>query len=236
MTQSLVVMHEDTDDTVLKIQPKLWFRLVLALCFAILVGFITWMSASFFADAEVVSEDFADLTVEQHTALLVRSFRISAAHDATPSPHDSIPEAASQLPQLVCGSHYVLALEEALIQLYAVNDISTLAGARQVDALVWREQQADAHAGFTALHSLFPDDCEPVVPVVFDIPFSIRSADGIALDQMLPLAPDLVNVWSELYVLAETSAERELAKAGLRQVIAWESTWGSGQSSLAWVY
>ncbi|MDN6637848.1 MAG: hypothetical protein ACTH05_01255 [Yaniella sp.] len=64
----------------------------------------------------------------------------------------------------------------------------------------------------------------------------MRFADAISVRQMLLGSDELVEEWSQLYLLAETEEEREIALSGLWQVVNWEASASPGRSpfSLVW--
>lgn len=207
-----------------------WWGVLAAVAIAALVGLGTWLATSLMRSSDSVTVETSEFSPAQHTEQLVRVLRISAASDITPAQDQTIPEAVVDNDPVTCGSRYAAALDQATIRLHGIDYLSTVAGARTVDTPVWRTQQAEAHDSALALHRLFPQECEPVVPVVFDVPNSLHQAEGIGIQHMLRFSDELVEEWSELYLLAETAEQRELAYAGLWQVIRWESNWQSGRS------
>ena len=200
---------------------------------AALVGLGTWLTASLLRSSDSVTAETPELSAAQHTEQLVRVLRISAASDRTPSSVQTIPNAALDSEQVTCGSRYATALEQATVRFYGIDYVSTVAGARDTDTSIWTDQQSEAHDGALALHGLFPAECDPLVPVVFDIQDTLQQADGIGVQRMLHFADDLIDEWSQLYLLAETAEQRQLAVAGLWQVIRWEASWQPGRSPFA---
>jgi len=134
---------------------------------------------------------------------------------------------------VACGSRYAEALAQAVLQLHGIDYFSTVAGARMVQPDQWRAQQAQADDSADALQQLFPAECTPTIPVTFVLPDTFRAAEGISTRHMLKVSDDLVSEWSQLYLLAETAQERELALAGLWQVLSWEADWHAGRSPFA---
>ncbi len=195
-----------------------------------LVGLGTWLATSLVRSSDSVTEESSELTASQHLEHLVRVLRISAASATTPPHLQTIPEAAVSSAPVTCGSRYAQALEHATIQLHGIEYFSTVAGARTVDTQLWRAQQSQAHDSALALTGLFPAQCQPVVPVTFVLSDTLRSADGMSIGHMVKISDELLDEWSQLYLLAETAPERELALAGLWQVISWETTWQPGRS------
>lgn len=208
----------------------LWPGIVTAIVLAALVGLGTWLVTSLVRSGDSVTGESSELTAAQHIEHLVRVLRISATSDTTPSQLQTIPEAAVNSEPVTCDSRYAQALEQATIQLHGIEYFSTVAGARAVDTELWSAQQSEAHDGALALTWLFPPECEPVVPVTFVLSDTLRSADGISIGQMVQVSDEVMDAWSQLYLLAETAPERELALAGLWQVISWETTWQPGNS------
>ena len=196
------------------------------------MGLGTWLGTSLFRNSDSVTVETSELSASQHTEHLVRMLRIAAAidTDTTPANLQTIPAAVTGFEPVACGSRYAQALEQAVLQLHGIDYISTIAGARLIDTQLWREQQSQAHESALTLQQLFPSDCVPVVPVTFELPDTYRNADGMSIRQMLKVSDARVDEWSQLYLLAETTQERELALAGLWQIISWESTWQPGRS------
>ena len=211
----------------------IWRSIIAAISLAALVGLGMWLGTSLFRSSDSITVESSELTPSQHTEHLVRVLRISAASDTTPSNIRTIPETISGFEPIACGSRYAQMLDQALVQLHGIDYFSTVAGARAVDTQTWRIQQTQAHDSAVALQSLFPEECAPVVPVAYDLPVTYRNADGIGIQQMLKVSDTLVEEWSQLYLLAETAQERELALAGLWQAVSWEATWQPGRSPFA---
>ena len=205
-------------------------RVIVAATLALLVGLGTWVSSSIFNGSDGVTPADSELNASQHTTHLVRALRISAASDITSSSIDSIPEAVETLEPLECGSRFAMSLEDALVQLHGVDYVSTVGGARLTDASQWRIQQGEAHDAAVALEALFPEECQPVVPVAFDLAESVRFSDEVNIQQMLRISDELVDEWTQLYLLAESAEERDIALAGLWQIIRWEAEWEPGRS------
>lgn len=213
----------------------MWRSVLAALAIAALLGLGTWLGTSLFRSDDSVTVESSELTASQHTDHLVRIMRISAAidTDTTPETVQTIPEVVPEVAPVSCGSRYAQALDQAVLQLHGIDYFSTIAGARLVDTQRWRQQQAEAHDSAVALQRLFPTECSPRVPVTFELADPYRHADGIGVRHMLRVSDALVDEWSQLYLLAESAPERELAKAGLWQVITWEADWKPGRSPLA---
>lgn len=213
----------------------MWRSVLAAIAVAALLGLGTWLGTSLFRSSDSVTVETSELSVSQHTDHLVRIMRISAAidTDTTPETIQTIPEAVTHVEPVSCGSRYAQALDHAVLQLQGLDYFSTIAGARLVDTQLWRQQQAQAHDSAFALQRLFPAECSPQVPVTFDMADTYRHADGIGVRHMLKVSDALVDEWSQLYLLAETAQERELARAGLWQVISWEADWNPGRSPFA---
>lgn len=235
MTQCRNVKYDDSTRQGAAPRRPMWPNIIAAVTIAALIGLGTWLATSLVRSSDSVTEEASELTASQHTEYLVRVLRISAAADITPPQLQTIPEAAAGIEPVTCGSRYGDALEQAALQLHGVDYFSTVAGARVVDTQLWRAQQSQAHDSSLALQRLFPPECEPVVPVAFALPDTFRQADGISTRHMLKIADDLVAEWSQLYLLAETADERELALAGLWQIISWEATWQPGRSPFVFV-
>lgn len=213
----------------------MWRSVVAAIAVAALLWLGTWLGTSLFRSSDSVTVETSELSASQHTDHLVRFLRISAAidTDTTPVPLQTIPETVTSVEPVSCGSRYAQALNQAVLQLHGIDYFSTVAGARLVDTQLWRQQQSQAHESALALQRLFPSECSPEVPVTFELPDTYRHADGISVRHMLKVSDAMVAEWSQLYLLAETAQERELALAGLRQVITWEATWKPGRSPFA---
>lgn len=200
------------------------------LVIAALVGLGMWVGSSFLKGNGSVTTADSELTASQHTMHLVRSLRISAASNTTQSNIDSIPESVEGDESLECGTRFTYALEDAVVGLHGIDYLSTVAGSRLTDIEAWRSQQAQSHDSAIALERLFPEECSPLTPVTFDLADDVRFSNDVSIRQMLQLSDDLVDEWSQLYLLAETVAEREIALAGLWQIISWESGWEPGRS------
>lgn len=205
-------------------------RVIVAATLALLVGLGTWVSSSVFNGSDGVTPADSELNASQHTVHLVRALRISAASDTTSSSIGSIPEAVHNIEPFECSSRFAMSLEDALVQLRGVDYLSTVGGARLSDAAQWRAQQGEAHDAAVALESLFPEECQPVTPVAFDLAEGVRFSDEISIQQMLRIADELVDEWTQLYLLAESAEERDVALAGLWQIIRWETEWEPGRS------
>lgn len=225
--------YDDSDRGSATSPRAVWWGLIAAVVIAAVVGLGTWLATSLLRSSDSVTVESSQLSAAQHTEQLVRVLRISAASDITPAQDQSIPEAAADNEQVTCGSRYAAALEQATIRLHGIDYLSTVAGARAIDTPVWRSQQAQAHDSALALHQLFPQACDPIVPVVFDLPDALHQADGISIQHMLKFSDELIDEWSQLYLLAETAQERQLAYAGLWQVVSWESDWQPGRTPFA---
>ena len=208
----------------------MWPGVITVIVLIALVGLGTWLATSLVRGSDSVTEESSELTASQHIEHLVRVLRISAASATTPPHIQTIPEAVVSSEPVACGSRYAQALEHATIQLHGIDYFSTVAGARAVDTALWRAQQSQAHDSALALTRLFPPECEPVVPVTFVLSDTLRRADGMSIGHMVKVSDNLLDEWSQLYLLAETAPERELALAGLWQVISWEATWQPGKS------
>lgn len=236
VTQYCDVMElESTTPAATSRQPSVR-SFIAALVVAILVGLGVWAGSSFIKDSDGVSTAENQMTAAQHTVQLVRSLRVSAASDITPEHIDSIPDAAAHIELLDCGSRFTSALEDAVIQLHGVDYLSSVAGSRSSDAESWRLQQSQAHDGAIAVDALLADDCSPDVPIVFDLDHQVRFSEEISIRQNLLLTDDLVEEWTQLYLLAESVEERNIALAGLWQVIAWESSASPGRSPFAFEF
>lgn len=222
--------YDDSNRGTLATHPPVWWAFIAAVAMAAVIGLGTWLATSLLRSSDSVTAETSELSAAQHTEQLVRILRISAASDITPVQDQSIPEAVADTEQVTCGSRYAVALDQATIRLHGIDYLSTVAGARPVDTQVWRDQQSQAHDSAFALNRLFPKSCAPVVPVVFDVPATLHQAEGIEIQHMLKFSDDLITEWSQLYLLAENSQERQLAYAGLWQVIGWEATWQPGRS------
>lgn len=176
------------------------------------------------------------MTPVQHTSHLVRVMRISAAADITPETVESIPLAAADVEVLECGTRYAQRIQESVEALHAVEYVSTVAGSRQLATGLWRAQQSSAHDATAALRGLLPADCVPHVPVTYQLDESVRFApQGTPPSTMLAMSEDLLDTWTELYLLADTPQQRRLATAGLWQVISWEDSWSPGRSPFTFV-
>jgi hypothetical protein len=200
---------------------------------AAIVGLGAWLTTSLVRSSDSVTVETSELSASQHTEHLVRVLRISAASGTTPSNIQTIPQAAAGSEPVACGSRYAEALAQAVLQLHGIDYFSTVAGARMVQPDQWRAQQAQADDSADALQQLFPAECTPTIPVTFVLPDTFRAAEGISTRHMLKVSDDLVSEWSQLYLLAETAQERELALAGLWQVLSWEADWHAGRSPFA---
>lgn len=235
VTECRDVTYDDSTRQDAVARRPVWTSIIAAMCLAALLGLGTWLATSLVRSSDSVTEDTSELTASQHTEHLVRVLRISAASGITPPQLETIPEAAVGNDVVTCGSRYAEALEQAALQLHGIDYFSTVAGARDIDTQVWRSQQSQAHDSALALQGLFPPECAPVVPVTFAVPESFRHADGMSTRHMLKISDDIVAEWSQLYLLAETAPERELALAGLWQSISWEAAWQPGRSPFAFV-
>ncbi|HIW45486.1 MAG TPA: hypothetical protein H9884_01080 [Candidatus Yaniella excrementigallinarum] len=198
---------------------------------AVLVGLGTWVASSFIKSSDGVTPADSELTAAQHTSYLVRSLRIAAASDA--KPHiESVSDTVDGSDTLECGSRFSIGLQHAVGQFYSIAYLSTVAGSRSTDTESWSTQQSQADDGALALQQLFPDECSPKIPVTFDLNDAIRFSDEISIRQTLLLSDELVEEWSQLYLLAETAEQRQIALAGLWQVLTWESSASPGYSPL----
>lgn len=162
--------------------------------------------------------------------------RIAAASNVTLPNIDSIPEAAEGAELFACGSRFAQSVDDAMLQLYGIDYFSTMAGARPVDTRTWRAQQAQAQDSAQALHRLFPAECAPEVPLTFAVDDELRFADAIGTRHMLKMSDEFIAEWSQLYLLAETPQQRDIALAGLWQMIRWEATWQPGGSPFAFEF
>lgn len=203
---------------------------------AALIALGIWVASSYIRGTDSVTSQDSKLSAAQHTSHLVRSLRVAAASDITPPNVASIPEATAGVADVECGGRFTMALEDAVTRMYAVDYLSIVAGSRSVDNEPWRVQQSQAHGGAITLNGLFPTECSPEVPVSFDLDDEIRFADGVSIRHMLVMSDQLVEEWSQLYLLAESAPEHEIALAGLWQIVQWEAAAGPGRSpfSLVW--
>lgn len=233
VTQYCVVMKLVSTDPTARSHRRLGYSLVAAVVITVVAGLGIWLSSSFFKDNNGVTSEESSMSASQHTMHLVRSFRISAAADTTPSTIQSIPEAVEGVEPLSCGSRFALGLEDAVTQMHGVDYLSAVAGSRASDVEQWRTQQSQAHNGATALMQLFPDECAPEVPVVFDLPDDIRFGDEVSIREVLLFSDASIEEWSQLYLLAETAKERDIARAGLWQTVRWEAAASPGRSPFA---
>lgn len=233
VTQYCDVMELDSTPPTKTSRQRMVRGLVAMLVTAALTGLGIWIGSSYIRGTEGVTPSDSELTASQHTSHLVRSLRISAASDTTPRNIVSIPEATAGVESLDCGSRFSTALEDAVTQLYGVDYLSTVAGARAADVESWRVQQTQAHTGAIALDRLFPDGCAPKIPVTYSLDDDVRFADEVSIRQVLLVSDDLVEEWSQLYLLAETAEEREIALSGLWQVVSWEALASPGRSPFA---
>lgn len=215
---------------------RIFRRLVAMFVTAALVGLGIWVGSSYIRGTSGVAPSDSELTASQHTSHLVRSLRISAASTTTPPNIDSIPEAAADVESLECGTRFSTALDDAVVHMAGIDYLSAVAGARSLDVEPWRVLQTQAHTGATALQQVFPQECMPQVPVSYSLEANLRFADAISIRQMLLYSEELVEEWSQLYLLAETTEERAIALAGLWQVVSWEVSASPGRSpfSLGW--
>lgn len=236
MTQYQVVMSKELTGSTTQPKPRLWRAVVLVIALAALIGLGIWVGAGFFKTSNSVTQQSSELTPVQHTQELKRMMRISAASNITLPNIDSIPEAAQGAEPFECGSRFANAVDDAVVQLYGVDYLATIGGARLVDTQTWRALQAQAQDSAQALQRLFPDDCIPEVPVTFEIDDELRFADAIGTRHMLKMSDELIQGWSQLYLLAETPQQRDIALAGLWQMIQWESTWQPGGSPFAFEF
>lgn len=233
MTQYQVVIAQDLTDSVVQPRQPLWRGIVLTVVIAAFTGLFAWWVSSYLRADDQFHQDTVEMTAAQQTSHLVRFLRISAASDITLSDIDSIPATAHNMEPLACSSHFTRGLNDAVVQLHAIDFVSVLGGARQADGQLWRTQQEQAQASVTEVMKLFPTDCAPVLPVTLDIDDSWRSAQALEVHQMARFSDDVVSKWTDLFLLAESPAERELALAGLWQVITWETMWHPGGSPLS---
>jgi len=218
-----------------KSRPRMFRRLVAMLVTAAVVGLGIWIGSSYTRSSSGVTPADSQLTTSQHTNHLVRALRISAASNTTPPNISSIPEATAQVEPLGCGTHFSTALDDAVVHMAGVDYLSTLAGARSLDVESWRVQQTQAHTGAAALTQVFPEECMPLVPVAYSLDAEIRSADAISIREMLLHSEELIEQWSQLYILAETSEQQAIALAGLWQVVRWEASASPGRSPFSLV-
>lgn len=233
VTQYCDVMELDSTPPADISRHRMVFGLVAIIVTAALTSLGIWTGSSYIRGIESVTPSNIELTALQHTSHVVRSLRISAASDTTPRNIDSIPEATADVEPLDCGNRFSTALKGAVTELFGVEYLSTVAGARAVDVESWHAQQKQAHTGAIALDRLFPDECAPNIPVSYTLDDNIRFSDGVSIRQMLLVSDDLVEEWSQLYILAETAEEREIALAGLWQVVSWETSASPGRSPFA---
>ena len=236
MTQYQVVMSKELTGSTTQPKPRLWRAIVLVVALVALIGLGIWVGAGFFKTSNSVTQQSSELAPVQHTQELKRIMRISAASDITLPNIDSIPDAAQGAEPFECGSRFATAVDDAVLQLYGVEYLATIAGARPVDTQTWRTLHSQAQDGAQALQRLFPEDCVPEVPVTFDVDDELRFADAIGVRHMLKMSDTLIEEWSQLYLLAETPQERDIALAGLWQMIQWESTWQPGGSPFAFEF
>lgn len=225
--------YEDSTRSFTQPQRSGTASVLILLCIAALLGLGTWLATSVLRPGDSVTTDTVEWTAAQHTNALVRQLRIQAATDITPEHITSIPGVLAGWDDFECNSRYVQALEPAVEQFRAIAHLSRIAGARHLEAAVWRTQYDEALEGAQSLEQRFPAECTPVVPVSYELPTATRTATGISLHDMLPLAPDTIRTWTQLYLLAETPQEHDLALAGLWQVLDWESDWQPGRSPLS---
>lgn len=233
VTQYCVVMKLVSTVRTARSRQRFGRSLVTAVVIAVLVGLGTWLASSYFRGSNGVTPDESKLTASQHTMHLVRALRISAASDTTLPSIQSIPEAVEGAEPLPCGSRFALALEDAVTQMHGLDYLSAVAGSRSGDVEQWRTQQVQAHTGATALMQMFGEECTPEVPVVFDLPHDVRFAEEVSIREVLSLSDNFVEEWSQLYLLAETTEQREIARAGLWQVVRWEAAASPGRSPFA---
>ena len=236
MTQYQVVKSKDMPSSTHKQKSPRWRPAVFVIALGALIGLGVWVTAGFLKTTDSVTQQSSALTPGQHTQELKRMLRISAASDVTLPNIGSIPEIADEAEPVSCGSRFAHALDEAAMQLYGVDYLSTIGGARLADTRSWRVQQVQAHQSAQALHLLFPSECAPTPPVVYEVEPNLRFADAIGIQHMVKLSDELIDQWSQLYLLAETPAQRELALAGLWQVITWEASWQPGGSPFAFEF
>lgn len=236
MTQYQVVMSKEMTGSTTQPKPRLWRAVVLVIALAALIGLGIWVGAGFLKTSDSVTQQSSELTPVQHTQELKRMMRISAASDITLPNIDSIPDAAQGAEPFACGSRFANAVDDAVVQLYGVDYLSTIGGARLVDTQTWRTVQAQAQDSAQALQRLFPDNCIPQVPVTFEVDDELRFADAIGTRHMLKMSDELIEEWSQMYLLAETPQQRDIALAGLWQMIQWESSWHPGGSPFAFEF
>ncbi|HJF15580.1 MAG TPA: hypothetical protein K8V32_12420 [Enteractinococcus helveticum] len=236
MTQYQVVMSQEMTGSTTQPKPSLWGAVVLVFAIAALIGLGIWVGAGFLKTSDSVTQQSSELTPVQHTQELTRMMRISAASNITLPNIDSIPDATQGAETFSCGSRFANAVDDAVIQLYGVDYLSTIGGARLVDTQTWRAVQAQAHDSAQALQRLFPDNCIPQIPVTFEIDEELRFAEAIGTRHMLKISDELIEEWSQLYLLAETPQQRDIALAGLWQMIQWESSWHPGGSPFAFEF
>lgn len=233
MTQYQDVTPQDSTDHIAQLRPRLWRGVILMFSMAALIGLGTWLSFSVLKTGDSVTQKSSELTASQHTQHLVRVMRITAASHTTLPNVDSIPDTVAGFEPLECGSRYADRLDNAVVQLHSIDYLSTIAGARFINDDVWRTQQQQSHDSALALQRLFPADCSPQVPVMFQVEPHLRFANAISTREMLRMSDALIDDWSELYLLAETAEQRAIARAGLWQITTWESTWAPGRSPFA---
>lgn len=233
MTQYCEVMEQDSTTSRTMTRRQVVRGIVTVIVITVLVGLGTWVGTSFLKDNDSVAPDESELSPAQHTTHLIRSLRISAATATTPDTIDSIPDATADVDPLECGNRFSTAMEDAVVQLDGIDYLASVAGSRGEDGESWRLQQSQAHAGAVALRSLFPRECSPEAPVTYPLDDSIRFADEISMRQILILSDDLIEQWSDLYVIAETPEERDIALAGLWHVISLEAAASPGRSPFA---
>src|SRR5699024_10652488 len=167
-------------------------------------GLGSGVASSFIKRSDGVTPADSGLTAAQHTSYLVRSLRIAAASDAKPQ-IESVSDIVGGSDTLERGSRLSIGLLPAVVQVYSTAYLSTVAGSRSTDTESWSTQQSQADDGALALHQLFPDECPPKIPVTFDLNDAIRFSDEISIRQTLLLSDELVEEWSQLYLLAETA-------------------------------
>lgn len=230
MTQYQVVMSKVLTGSTTPSKLSLLRAVILTLALAALVGLGIWLGAGFVKTTDSVTQQSSELTPVQHTQELKRTMRISAASNITLPNIDSIPDAVAGAEPFQCGSRFANAIDDAVVQLYGVDYLATIAGARLVDSQTWRTLQTQAQDNAQALNRLFPPECQPEVPVTFEVDDELRFADAIGIRHMLKMSDELIDQWSQLYLLAETPQQRKIALAGLWQVMQWESTWQPGGS------
>ncbi|GAA4111670.1 hypothetical protein GCM10022249_11530 [Enteractinococcus coprophilus] len=229
-------MSKDLPGSTTPSKLSLWRAVILTSAMAALVGLGVWLGTGFIKTTDSVTQQSSELTPVQHTQELKRTMRISAASNITLPNIGSIPDTLKDAEPFQCGSRFANAIDEAVVQLYGVDYLATIAGARLADSHTWRTLQTQAQDSAQALNQLFPPECQPEVPVTFEVDDDLRFADAIGIRHMLKMSDGLIEEWSQLYLLAETPQQRKIALAGLWQVMQWESTWEPGGSPFAFEF